>query len=602
MPSAERVKDRTLIAAMFVAAFLAIHLTIVLAGISPVVKGELIDTDGYMRALRVERMLGTGAWFDPAEPRSDAPFGESSHWTRPLDAILAAIALPAIPFVGIRRAVFAAGVVLPPLLTLIICLGTAWAVRPLVGARAALIIPIAVLAQPIIAEYSLAGRVDHHSLILALFVMALGYLVLVLSQDEETRYASSAGVLTGLGLWVSTEFLAPLALLLGALAYGWILRGRGRARAALRFSTALAASVIVAVLLERGPAGFLAIEFDRISLPHVLVAGLALAFWACVAGLGRWTRWWRGRLAAATVGAALAAALMTAVFPDFFGGPFVSVDRATADLWLRNVSELHSILPGRGGSVGAMRFHLGPVLVALPWFATRAVKERGTPRQPSWILLLCGLVAFTALALLQRRWSTYAELLAAVGLAGALVPTLDGLSRVKPTVVRTVARAGVVGIALVGFPLVGGVLSKGTRTPTPPTVEAPCALRAALQSLDSDSRPHTILAFMDFGPEILYRSSHRVVATPYHRNTGIVDSHRILSTMTPGEARMALRRREVDIVLLCPARDRGFFSGTEGSSDQETLYARLTNSDPPSWLRRLPVPRETGFVAYELVE
>src|SRR3546814_9292280 len=51
---------------------------------------------------------------------------------------------------------------------------------------------------------------------------------------------------------------------------------------------------------------------------------------------------------------------------------------------------------------------------------------------------------------------------------------------------------------------------------------AGCKVREVAAYLDSDagwgSQPQTVLAFMDVGPELLYRTRHRVIGTPYHRN------------------------------------------------------------------------------------
>ncbi len=54
---------------------------------------DLIDADGYMRVLRVQRLLETGRWLDGLMPRSNYPFGEVLHWTRPMDLLLLALAL-----------------------------------------------------------------------------------------------------------------------------------------------------------------------------------------------------------------------------------------------------------------------------------------------------------------------------------------------------------------------------------------------------------------------------------------------------------------------------------------------------------------------------
>ena len=53
-----------------------------------VLDGRLVGPDGYMRLLRVIELAQGGAWDDPISERSNAPYGEVLHWTRPLDVIL----------------------------------------------------------------------------------------------------------------------------------------------------------------------------------------------------------------------------------------------------------------------------------------------------------------------------------------------------------------------------------------------------------------------------------------------------------------------------------------------------------------------------------
>ena len=56
---------------------------------------DLVDTDGYMRFERVSDLMeGESAWFEGDAPRSNAPFGHTMHWTRPLDALAVAAATP----------------------------------------------------------------------------------------------------------------------------------------------------------------------------------------------------------------------------------------------------------------------------------------------------------------------------------------------------------------------------------------------------------------------------------------------------------------------------------------------------------------------------
>ena len=46
------------------------------------------DFDGYWHLLRVESLYNTGNIYDTALFRSNAPYGESLHWTRSFDLIL----------------------------------------------------------------------------------------------------------------------------------------------------------------------------------------------------------------------------------------------------------------------------------------------------------------------------------------------------------------------------------------------------------------------------------------------------------------------------------------------------------------------------------
>jgi len=71
-----------------------VQVMVLAVGASPVFEGGLIGTDGYMRLVRVELLQETGAWFDGRIPRSNAPYGDTLHWTRPLDVLLLGAAWP----------------------------------------------------------------------------------------------------------------------------------------------------------------------------------------------------------------------------------------------------------------------------------------------------------------------------------------------------------------------------------------------------------------------------------------------------------------------------------------------------------------------------
>ena len=113
-------------------------------------------------------------------------------------------------------------------------------------------------------------------------------------------------------------------------------------------------------------------------------------------------------------------------------------------------------------------------------------------------------------------------------------------------------------------------------------------------------RPRTIVASVNFGPELLYRTGHRVLATPYHRNSaGILAAYRIMSAAGDAGARAMLRDRGVELVLLCPdATEAAVFAGAGGES---TFYLRLLRGELPAWLRPLALAPELGQ-AFRLFE
>ena len=94
----------------------AIQVLVLTIGATPLLDGGLIGTDGYMRLVRVELLHETGAWFDGRIPRSNAPYGDTLHWTQPFDLLLLGATWPLTPFLGFEKALFWGGAFVSPLL------------------------------------------------------------------------------------------------------------------------------------------------------------------------------------------------------------------------------------------------------------------------------------------------------------------------------------------------------------------------------------------------------------------------------------------------------------------------------------------------------
>src|SRR3546814_17695743 len=134
-----------------------------------------------------------------------------------------------------------------------------------------------------------------------------------------------------------------------------------------------------------------------------------------------------------------------------------------------------------------------------------------------------------------------------------------------------ILRGSFIGLMLMGPILVGSTLMTEEAVASDAAGQPldGCEVRDVAGYLETDPQwrsPQTVLAFMDIGPELLYRTRHRVIGTPYHRNgDGIFDGHRILASPDLPPAPPLLDHPRLDPVLPCPSPvDRGFSAPTGG--------------------------------------
>ena len=111
-------------------------------------------------------------------------------------------------------------------------------------------------------------------------------------------------------------------------------------------------------------------------------------------------------------------------------------------------------------------------------------------------------------------------------------------------------------------------------------------------------RPRVVLAEFSFGPELLYRTRHAVIGTPYHRNVdGVVDGYLIFNQPFDAPERALVDRRGIDLILQCRAHD-GRYVPVDGDG---SFYDHLLAGKYPQWLRPLRLPTELA-ADYRLYE
>lgn len=549
---------------------------------------RFIGPDAYMRTVRVLEFVEGRDWYDGTIERSNAPYGEHLHWTRPLDVLILAGAVPLKKLAGLdwHDAVYVSGTLVSPALHILALLAFLWALRPLLDERGLLLAGVLFAAQFYLAFQFAIGRPDHHGLILLLDILVLGFALRLLGADPDPRHALAAGLSAALVTWVSIEGLVITALLLAVLAADWIRRGEAVAWTGWIATVSLCLGLLLALALERPIDDLGAFSQDRISVVQLGFACLAVVawtvplFWPAVAERPAI----RGGVLLA--GAVLAAATLAAYthrygLPRLLAGPMADMHpRVIAEWWHFN-KEVSPLLDPRdlAGTLPKFVAHLGMAVLALPAMAFMALRGGGA-RRAGWLVLLAASLAAIALAMHEVRWSGLAQVFLLPGYAAAAAWLIDRLSA---TPLRLAARAGVPVLFAVGFLILGALLRRA-EAEAPPAVPD-CDLKPMAAALNERYRdgPRRIASFIFYGPELLYRTRHEVVATPYHRNAaGMLDLIDLLRATDMDEARTIVARRGIDLIVVCSSNSEADKYRRGGASP--SLFSRLEAGHGPDWI------------------
>jgi hypothetical protein len=491
--------------------WLALHTLPVINGISPLAQGLLLDVDSYMKLVRIEHLLASGDWFDGRIPRSNAPFGETQHWTRLFDLIV----------------ILGAGLLRP--------------------------------------------------------FMSLGDI---------------GGSAAGLGVWAGVELLLAAGFAAAALGLAWVPRGgRGWLHLNIAYAASFAAGAAAALVVERPASEYLAIESDRLSAMQLAAAAALVAVWCGIAAAARVRTWAQGA-AGRAIGGGLAAlpalAILLHVFPDFLSGPIGAVDPKTRAIWFDKVEEMRPLWPRTPQDAVMLLKLMGIGAAALPLLAWLLAVERRATEFPPRLGMAVVLLAVVPIALAHQRFAPYAEILFGMILAEGLRRVLARADAQRRPVKRVLLRVLPPVLVFLGPVFLGAKLASfaAPEAGEPDAAQRTCSITkiaGVLANAEWRARPQTILATIELGPELLYRTPHRVVGTPYQRNAaGIYDGYAALAEAEPA-SRAYFAKRKIDLVLLCPSIDKVFF---DDPPRRGSLYNRLLRGDVPKWLAPVALPAD----------
>lgn len=562
---------------------LFIGIQIYYYNISPTFQqSEITDTDSFTRLVRVEKLASTGDWYDSFNERSNAPYGESQHWTRPLDVLLLIGGWALTPFFGFHQGLLLWGIIFNPLLGAFTLFILHRLISPYFDIQGQRLVDLLFFCQIATWETYIIGHPDHHGLIITLFIILLCLLFRMVDEKQPDTIGLWAGLAAGAGFWISVESITAIILVFAALGYFWLREGGIYLKRLTHFNLVLLLSLIVFLLVERPLTGILVVEYDKISSVHIFVFALSLAALFVLKKLS--AIGWKNRLLTIIPVGLASLAIIWLTFPDFFGGPFVRVNKAIIPIWLSKVNEVQPLMSDPS-TLYMLIMNL--ILCGISLFFL--IKTQSPLNKNITIPLIIGLILFLPLSFYQLRWYRYASMLLFLIVSLGLQLLSKITTAIQPLLRQRLVRVLMILIFCIS-PLATSLFINNKQDNEPNLNYPP--LRSISQWLDlypgRFPAETIILTNVDFGPEILYRTKFQVISTPYHRNDGgILFVHQVMQADDEQIIKKMLEKRSIRFVLISPGSIEEKFIGQDSDF---TFYNRLNRNQLPNWLRPIPLP------------
>jgi len=562
---------------------------------------DLSDTDDAMRMAQVRDLLAGQGWWDLSQYRvNPAGGGVLMHWSRIVDAPLAAGILLLKPLFGQVMAERIVMALWPPMLGAALSVACVVGYRGLSDRRIAYVVPLFLIMSGYILVQFRPLRVDHHG-------WQIFFAMLIMTQalrPASWRSGLLGGLFAAALLAISIEGLPIVALFAGLAALRWALHGRAEDRARLcGYMGALAGGALLLQFATRGPAGLLGNWCDSLSAPYMaaFAAAAAVVFAAARANPGQpWVRF----LLLGLAGVSAAGALVWTE-PQCANGPFATLDPIVVKYWYRHVLEgqplwaskpqdaIHVILPSLVGLAGAL----------FAWRGCAAAEDRR-----NWATIIAALIGAAALSLFVLRSASTAHLFALPGCAWLGLRAWTRARMIASTVPRILASV----LAALTLPLLGSMAVVGALEAVVPSLKdegektevaeaanpyaANCLDPAAIAAL-GQLPVTTILTPIDLGAPVLFWTRHSLVATPHHRNKeAMADSIRVFAG-DPGQAEALVRKQKATLIVFC--RTANDFSKYRRAR-KDGLAAELYAETPPAWLEAVPIASRAGLSVWRV--
>ncbi len=542
-----------------------------------------IDSDDSMRLVEVRDFLAGQGWFDLYQYRLGPEGGTLMHWSRLIDAPIAALIALFNRFFEMHAAEAIALAIWPQVLIFPLMASIALAAFRLGGRNAMLIALVIATCMVLELIRFRPGGIDHHNVQMVLVAAIAAFL---LDPDRRASNFAAAGLAAALALTIGAETTPVIAAACVIVAIMWAMDGEEYRSAAFAFASGLGLGSAVLFVATTPVTRYMAITCDNFSFGYLAATLTGAALLAlCVRLMSGRPR--IARFASLTAIGVATGLLAAALIPHCIVNPLGDLDPLLVELWLNKVVEARSVIsllesqPAAAGSFYAIGFMA---------IATCLIRILHNDRRTAHAILLGLLIISWVVTLIQIRGYMFSNLLGIIVLA-ALVSDLRELHSSQPK--NQGAAMAFLIAALVSIPafwaIAGGLgtaaarqlgFEMATRMGRSGEDRKECASDAVMNALASLPTGR-IMTSSNLGSMLLRKTPHNVLTAAYHRNqTGMLAEIRA-SIAEPVEAESVMRQAGVSIVYYCKSDSRAAWFAKQYPAG---LYANLDAGNVPDYL------------------
>ncbi|MCQ2913984.1 MAG: hypothetical protein MJ247_02170 [Alphaproteobacteria bacterium] len=250
-------------------AFLMMHI-LQISSTKPMM---LFETDSFEHALRVFDLLKSGIWSENLFMHDNYPYGQYLHFTRITDIFMVLGTLPFLPFFPLKQAVWMGCEGYQIIIGLSSIATLLWIAHNFKFSRYLTLLFIYVFFYQISEPLYYAFHPDHHNLFNLSLILTLGFLFKGFKSQRIIEF-EKAGIVAGLGVWISPEGLLSTFVLLFALLLGWVLNTIDIRKIRL-FTQYVSLTAIICLIVNPAAQGFFYIDNGRLTLLHPIIFGMA---------------------------------------------------------------------------------------------------------------------------------------------------------------------------------------------------------------------------------------------------------------------------------------------------------------------------------------